>query len=1130
MRTTKLMALLLAALMVVTAFAGCASGVKQEAFDGLEDRVEALEGKIDGVDSSIKDLADKIPANDNKEQLDQITNTLDKIADQLDKVEDRVTEVENKPVTGGTTADAATKTAAQAANAKIEIKQNEFAKNADKYTEADYAAILSALGAAKSAVAAATTVAEVDKAMADLETALDQYMTYAMKAYDYYTQLLGKLDADSEALIDEVIDFLDDVADYYDGKGNFADDFKGKVDTATPSTLKEYEYELLYLAVEATKEANNQYINIYKALSTFVEIFDGKSTVDDGNVIYYVNEKNKVASYDFGSLAYYEKKAEEIVDAIDELVGEELIYSVELEAEGNDLDKLFTKYDDFVEAVEPLGGDALVDLITNADALAAAEDAFDNLIEAVKAFDEATVVSRTVKKDVFYYYDQLADKKALQYYDAEEEEYVWVADKYEEVDELLADWIDAYDLSDENVNAIIEAKKGAGYYTLKDVKYTATNAANTYVANKHYNALLVAACEEFKAEIVDLIEDLNAATATSVQLALDFSEIEELIDDLKVLQEKDKNATYPANIDLPNITDANMMVIYKEADLFADMKWDEDVEDARYDAIESVVDLFTFEADVDQLEDKRNAPEDDDAAAKLYGYYFFNEDDETAADNRSAGDIYKFFGPAGTYAKIKADAKDINDKIAAFVEAVEDNALANNLTAFELSGDYVKLAGTVEDPVEYDGTEFTTTVYVALDDYLKDIDVELEDYMEDVAANSSIAAFVYHNEDFEALLDTADFEAAKKTITDHIEALFSDIDAIVELVEDVDYVREGAVIYEDLNKNGEYDEGEEAGVAQTVAQKVSLNDAAAVKAAVAAYNKWVGEGGSTDIAYFGKYVDEEEGEFDDVFAMNGLGSAAVTEINEALELLDELDAAIQALEEKADHFVKAVANAKAVQGGSNPFKVNLSGENHFSTGTDIANYAWISRTLSTSENTDSNAGSYKYVIGDKVWSTNTTSNEKSDTYKKNTTGYLAYVSLTKLELVKAIVGLYNDFKAANIDYKADADNDYETEDAKVYYQAPKYAEFKAFEDAVKNYEAIDLLSVKGYILKATEGSKTDSAVAAFRARIINESKDLATLQNFVYQYNLSASAPIYASALADVAIYNFTRLAAPELQ
>jgi hypothetical protein len=1118
------MALLLAALMVVTAFAGCA-GVKQEAFDGLEDRVEALEGKIDGVDSSIKELGDKIPTgNDNKEQLDQITGTLDKIVEQLGKVEDRVTEVENKPVTGGTTTDAAAKAAAQTATAKIEIMQNDYAKDADKYTEADYAAILTALGTAKSAVAAATTVAEVDKAMADLENTLKIYMTYAELAYYYYEELLGNINADAEELIDEVTEFLDDAADYYDGKAK-ADyvpegkiygtvDKDGKPETNL-DTLTEVESELLYLAIEATKEANNQYINIYKALETFVEIFNGKATKTSGNVIFYVNEKDKVVSENFGSLAYYEKLADALVDDIDEVVGEELVYSVDKDGKVcAGLDGLFDRYDEYVEIAELLGGETLVDLITNADALAKAEDEFDNLVEAVKAFKEATVVSRTEKKDVFYYYDQLADKKALQYYDAEEEEYVWVADVYETVDELLADWIEAYDLSDENVNAIITEVKGENYYTKENVKYTDTNAANTYVANKHYNDLLVAACDEFADEILPLIEALNGASATSVQLALDFNEIEDLLEELVVLQEKDKDAEYPANIDMPKLSAANLMVIFEEADLFADMKWDEEVEAERYADIEGVIDLFTFEADIDQLEDVREGD----------GYYYYNEDEEKVDDNRKNGDIYKFF--TETYAQIKLDAKAINDRIATFVEAVEDNTLANDLEAFELSGDYVKLEGTAEKPVKYNGDEFTTTVYVALTDYLKDNKLDLDEYMEDVAASSSIAAFVYHNEDFAALLDTADFEAAQKVVTAHIQDLFADIDAIVDLVEKIDYVRDGAVIYTDDNKNGKYDDTDTI-VKTTVSAKVSLNDAAAVKAAVTAYNKWVGEGGSTDIAYFGNFVDAENVKYDDVYTLNDLNSDAVAEINAALTLLDKLDAAIQDLEAKADHFVKAVANAKAVQSGSNPFKVNLSGDNHFDGSEDIDDYAWISRTLSTSENTDSAAGSYKYVVGTKVWTTTTGSNEKIENYKKNTAGYLKANSLTKLKLVQTIVDLYVDFKAANVDYVADADNDYDNDDAVLYYQDAKYVEYKAFEDAVKSYEAIDLLSVKGYILKVTEDTKADSAVAAFRSRIINEGKDLATVQNFVYQYNLSAENGIYADKLADIAIYNFTRLAAP---
>ena len=53
MRKIKLMALLLATLMIVSAFAGCA-GVKKEELDALDVRVQALEDLLNGQQKALE--------------------------------------------------------------------------------------------------------------------------------------------------------------------------------------------------------------------------------------------------------------------------------------------------------------------------------------------------------------------------------------------------------------------------------------------------------------------------------------------------------------------------------------------------------------------------------------------------------------------------------------------------------------------------------------------------------------------------------------------------------------------------------------------------------------------------------------------------------------------------------------------------------------------------------------------------------------------------------------------------------------------------------------------------------------------------------------------------------------------
>lgn len=1117
MRKTKLMALLLATLMVVAVFAGCASGVKQEAVDALDKRVDALESQIAGVGDKIDNI--KIPEANNDEILDAINGVKEDLKSEIEKIEDRVDAIEKEPTTPGTTTtpDAAVKAAAQAAQAEIEVKKGVFAKNAAEYTEEDYAKILEAFGAASAAVNAATTVAEVDAAKAALATELDKYMTYAMKAYDYYTRLLGNITEDAEDLVDEAKAFLKDLKEVYDEKNV---DFAGKLDGVTTTKTNEWIAEVAYLVSAGSTEARDEYINVYANIETLIALYNGtsKSLADkDLKKVYYENEKGKVDYYELGTLAAYTKAAEDLVDDIEDLIGDALVFSEDLMDENDPLTELFDAYDAFAEDAEKLGGQKLVDLVTNAADLIAAQDAYDNLMEAVEAYDEATVVSRK-PHGVFYYYNKLVEngfEKSLEYQvnkvtdsKADDDEYAFVSDIYAEVDEILADWVDAYDLSEENMLAIIDyMEKKADFYTDTTAKSKSTS---TYVYNKHYNALLTAACEKFESDIADKILDLNGLTNTSVDAVLDYNAVEEAIEDLLVLQEADKTAEYPKNlaIELSAFDADDWKVILRESGIYEDLT--DNLATKRIEAYAGIIDLYTFEADIDAL---------DDADMVYFDYVDHDDDpdtDEVIADNRANEDyceIYTFF--TTTYTAIENAADNINYAIEDLVEKVEDKKLPSNEAFITLEGKYVKLTGS--ETYESDGVEFNAAdnCYVAIDK-LKQGDA-YDDYMDDLAADASIEAFLYHYGEFEDMLDLDDFNAAKKTINDRIDTLFADIDEIVALVEKIDYVRvDGAVVYEDANKNGKYDDGEELAVQPTITELVSLNDAAAVNAAIEVYNEWVYAGGSTDIAYFANLVDDDDVEYDDVFEMVNLEN--VDEIKDTLKTLEDLDAAIQALQKKADQFVAAVNNAIAVNKAT-PFKVTVD-ENYLNNDDGSSStkwWTWTKRTLSTAEDARDNEGTYTFVVKDKPWelaSGNSYTAKKGDPYT-----FLEEKTYNKADLLKKIAAMYEEFVLANVEYKADADNDYVDGDT-FYYQAAEYVEYKAFEDAVKAYTDLDLLSAKGYVLATVgAGGTTDS----FRAQIAN-AKDIAALENAIYNYNVNATTKITSGALNVYTIYDFDRL------
>ena len=164
MRKIKLMALLLAALMIVTAFAGCAS-VKQDDVDALDNRVSAIEDLLKGQQEILNEVAGKVGDNNNQEILDAIESVKGDLEEKIDAIDSRVEAVEKEEPAAGTTVTDAVKAKQAEALASIEVQKATFSKNADQYDETTYAAVTAAFGTAQAEVNTATTEAGVKAAM-----------------------------------------------------------------------------------------------------------------------------------------------------------------------------------------------------------------------------------------------------------------------------------------------------------------------------------------------------------------------------------------------------------------------------------------------------------------------------------------------------------------------------------------------------------------------------------------------------------------------------------------------------------------------------------------------------------------------------------------------------------------------------------------------------------------------------------------------------------------------------------------------------------------------------------------------------------------------------------------------------
>jgi hypothetical protein len=931
--------------------------------------------------------------------------------------------------------------------------------------------------------------------MTALDSELAKYMTYAMKAYDYYCKLLGNVNADAADLVEEAKAFLKEVKAIYDEKDV---EFEGKINGTSATKADEWVAELAYLVEEGSTAAKDQYIDIYNAISDLCTLYTSKSA---SKVIPYV-EDGDIEFATLKTVKEYTAEAEDLVEQINEELGENFIYGT---SEYNGFNALYTKYETFVENAAILGGDKLVNLVTNADEIIAAEETYKLIEEAVDAFDKATRVKAGQYENVFYYYTQLgANVGKLEYVDGTKT--IWVADEFEKVDDILADWVAEYELSEDNMLAILAAK---------GIKYTAnakSTATDTYVYAAHKNALLVEAYNAFKADLAEKILDLNEVDGASIDMVLAYDEIEELFADFIVLQEADKDAEYPANIDITLDVD-NFKTMVAAAEIFDDFA-DERLTAAfagktmaDFETANGLINLYTFEADVEQLEDA--------------GVYFDVDKNDNVTDNRANGDIYVFL--TSTYAKIKEISKTINDKIEDLAEKVADKKLATNYDFVVLEGKYIAIP-TGETFESGDETfDSTDPVYVAYTDiFTKAAEKEtfFNGFKTKAASAWTIEAFKYLYPEFESMIDVADFEAAQKTMADRMNTLFTDAQSIVDLTDAIDYVRTtNAVYYEDADKDGKYDAGEE--VAHTPVSLVSLNDKAAVDTAWNKYDAWVKLGGAVTMEKFANYVDADENVYDDVYYMEPLSNPS--EVRASIELVRKLDLQLGAIEVAAANFIATVANVKKVDAAT-PFVVTLDNNTLKPDSTNsVRFFAWTKFTAATNDAARDNDGTYTVINKTAPWKTESIKTNCFDDAVGN--GELAANTMTKVALLQNVVAQYDTFVTKNVEYLADAKNDYTDTEAD-YYQLPEYVSYAAFDAAVADYAKYDLASVKGYLLGVY--TSDDDATAELRSlrKQINSATTLADLESVLYAYVAEYDdAKAYESVISAYAIYDFARLA-----
>lgn len=1171
MRKIKLMALLLAALMIVTAFAGCA-GVKQEVVDGLDDRVSKIEDLLLQQNDTIKELGDKVAngGSNNSDILAAIESMNKDLSDKIADLDSRVEDVEKQPAVGGVDTNVQAKQTE--ALAKIDVEKAKFNKNVAEYDEDSFAAITSALAKAQAEVTAATTVEGVATAMANLAKTLEDYKTYAMKLKDIYDALLGNINDDAEELVENAEAFIDVIDEVY---AELDEDEKVEA--------------LEYTVVEATETSKAKKLDVYNSVKALIELYKSRATTANPNTatFQYVDTKGIKTAGGSGaisvySVAGYKAWAKEIVADIEDAVEEGLTYALLQDTSISGLNDIKDDYDEFVKSAELIGGKALVELVDNIDLLVDAIDLAEELFDARDAYLELNGRIDGAYKDGFYYYTDVAAKAVtLTIVDPEDEDEVVYLDTFykEMVDELIADWIDEFDLSAEDAAAIIDEQEGDGFY-------------NNYLKDRRRVEVVAEAYNTFSKNIVPGIKALNKITGKSADAVKQFNDLVEAMEALYKLQVADlksENVADQINITFGDAEFGGKLleqflvqsgVVNVDGIVMAATKNAADgvIEALNADRVDNVtsaittlqtidaedfVEIFTFASDIKKV----------DAAYK------------DTADNYTTkyfeGEIYKFF--AEEYAQVEEFAKNINNAIAYLVENAD--TISSNVEFIDLAGKYTTLdkaddgfkvvyaKGTASE-VEYDNSHAnaadlyvlaadainyaeTYETFTAMSTVTDGAYVTANTLVDDVVGTANVLTIDFFNyafPEFTALIDAEEFAAAQKAADARIQKLFKDVDSLKAALAEIEYVRatkgagSTAYIYTDLNKNGVNDFGDEFewdtnmngiidgdedwSTAATVALdtiSINANNVTAVRNAFKAYNEWTYAGGRESLEVFEAKLDAEGKAINGLFEMKGFGAEdGVGAILSTLRLLNSKIEELSALATKFVNAVRFVGDVNKYDTISVSATLNkLDGTNSY-----LNRFALYDFAKPTSTDPKKFDGIYYYIRETAEGLTKSEAYTTVTGADKETTAAeaLPAEAMTKVELIQAVVEYYNDFVAENTKYVPATNNNYDSIEANsaTFYAVEEYDAYNVVDDAKKTYDAFELVAAKAACLQFAAGVKSTISADVYSSFVdqIHGAPSLAALAFTMDSYNdlVDAAQKIEASDVAGWTIYEFKNL------
>lgn len=320
----------------------------------LQVAIEKLNNSIDATNKALEDAIKELEkdiADGDKATLDAVKDLLDdQSKDIADALEDLKETIDKNKEDAGVNATVQGKASAYVSN--LTTAKTTYDLEEEHYTASDFAAIEKAITNGIIAIQTATTVEAVDAAYAAVVAELAKYERVDVALYNAYKAIMGKINLDSKDAIKAYGTQLSAAKTHY---------------KADLSVIKEYVY-----AAGKTVDLDavaKSFTNAYNYLTDFL--------VDDiDDVVAQISAIKRVQYYDLAKKQVNNTGNNPIVSNVDDVVAAKADFDA-VKKEITDNNKTYAKYLD----------DALVDLVTNKDALTGYVNTLNALTKAIALFD-----------------------------------------------------------------------------------------------------------------------------------------------------------------------------------------------------------------------------------------------------------------------------------------------------------------------------------------------------------------------------------------------------------------------------------------------------------------------------------------------------------------------------------------------------------------------------------------------------------------------------------------------------------------------------------------------------------------------------------------------------------------------